>query len=196
MITAGTYGRLLWIRARYGHGGRPGYEREWRADRATSGGGELIDQGSHLIDLVRFLVGDVDLAFAELPTLFWDMAVEDNAFLALRPRSGGLAWLHASWSEWKNMFSMEITLERAKLDINGLGGSYGVEQLTLFEMAPEMGPPFSTTWQWPFSDASWIAEMDDVTRELEGHEAIGASVTDAEAVYRIIEDAYAFGCRP
>jgi predicted dehydrogenase len=191
IVADDVHGRLLWIRARYGHGGRPGYEREWRADRATSGGGELIDQGSHLIDLVRFLIGDVELAFAELPTLFWDMSVEDNAFIALRPRCGGLAWLHASWSEWKNMFSMEITLERAKLEINGLGGSYGVEQLTLYEMAPEMGPPFSTTWRWPFSDASWTAEMDDVINELAGSPAIGASAADAQAVFRIIEAAYA-----
>ena len=109
------------LRARYGHGGRLGYEREWRADRACSGGGELIDQGSHLIDLVRAFFGDVDLAFAECDTAFWDMAVEDNAFVALRVRAGGFAWLHASWTEWKNLFSFEVTLARAKLEVIGPG---------------------------------------------------------------------------
>ena len=138
----------MFIRARYGHGGRVGYEREWRAQREVSGGGELIDQGIHLIDLTRFLAGDVDLAFGELRTTFWDMDVEDNAFLALRPHAGGFAWLHASWTEWKNLFSLEIMLERAKIEIAGLGGSYGPETLTLFEMLPEMGPPLVHRTQW------------------------------------------------
>ena len=80
--------------------------------------------------------GDVDLAFAELPTAFWPMDVEDNAFLALRPRSGGFAWLHASWTEWKNLFSFEVMLERAKLEVTGLGGSYGPERLTVLRDGP------------------------------------------------------------
>jgi predicted dehydrogenase len=190
VVQSGQYGRLLWIRGRYGHGGRPGYEREWRADAAVSGGGEMVDQGSHLIDLVRSLVGDVELAFAELPTLFWPMPVEDNAFFALRPATGGFAWLHTSWSEWKNTFSFELTLERAKLEITGLGGSYGVERLTLFEMSPEMGPPFTTSWEWPFPDRSWHLEMDDVLSAIAGGTPIGASLADAAAVLDIIEKAY------
>lgn len=190
LVSSGEYGRLLWIRGRYGHGGRPGYEREWRADREIAGGGELVDQGSHLIDLVRYMVGDVELAFAELPTLYWKMAVEDNAFFALRPKVGGFAWLHSSWSEWKNLFSFEVTLERAKIELNGLGGSYGVERLTLYEMSPEMGPPFSTSWEWPFPDRSWELEMLDVVGAMEGKPAIGASLADATAVRTIIEKAY------
>lgn len=190
LLQSGTYGRLLWIRGRYGHGGRPGYEREWRADRDVAGGGELVDQGSHLIDLVRHFVGDVDLAFAELPTLYWPMAVEDNAFFALRPKVGGFVWMHTSWSEWKNLFSFEITLERAKIELSGLGGSYGVERLSLYEMSPEMGPPFATSWEWPFPDRSWEMEMLDVVAAMEGRPTIGASLADATAVRTLIEKAY------
>ena len=190
LVLRGGYGKLLWIRGRYGHGGRPGYEAEWRADRSRSGGGELVDQGSHLVDLVHYFAGDVELAFAELPTLFWPMDVEDNAFLAVRPLVGGLAWLHASWTEWKNLFHFEITLDRAKIEINGLGGSYGTERLTLHEMQPEMGPPFTTTWEWPFADGSWKAEMDDVVSVIRGGSGIGASVDDAIHVLEIIEEAY------
>jgi len=124
LIADGEFGPLLSIRASYGHGGRIGYESEWRGDPAR-GGGELLDQGSHLVDLVRFLAGDVTLAFVELRTDFWDMPVEDNAYLALRLDSGGFAWLHASWTEWKNLFAMEIALRDARIDIVGLGGSYG-----------------------------------------------------------------------
>lgn len=185
-----TVGPLLFVRARYGHGGRPGYEREWRADPAVSGGGELLDQGIHLIDLTRFLEGDVDLAFAELASVFWPMPVEDNAFVCLRVRSGGTAWLHASWTEWRNLFSFEVAHRRVKLEIQGLGGSYGVERLTLHEMRPEMGPPDTSAWEWPRGDDSWSAELDDVVAAIAGEPALGATVDDAIAALEIVEEAY------
>ncbi|MGH2690324.1 MAG: Gfo/Idh/MocA family protein, partial [Actinomycetota bacterium] len=191
-LLAGTdYGPLMHIRAHYGHGGRPGYELEWRADRAVSGGGELLDQGVHLVDLVRHFAGDVDLAFAECRTDFWKMDVEDNAFLALRPASGGFVWLHASWTEWKNTFSFEIALQRAKIRIAGLGGSYGTERLSLYEMQPEMGPPATTAWEWPQPDASWQLEVEDVLSVLDGGAGVGTTLDDCIAVHRIVEEAYA-----
>ena len=191
MIESGRYGPLLHIRARYGHGGRLGYEQEWRAQRALSGGGELLDQGSHLIDLTRHLAGDVELAFSELRTEFWDMEVEDNAFLALRTAGGGFAWLHASWSEWKNLFSYEITLRDAKIEISGLGGSYGPEKLTVFEMGEALGPPDITSWEWPPNDNSWALEIEDVLAEIDGRPHVGARIDDAVATFRIIDEAYA-----
>ena len=185
-------GRFLFVRARYGHGGRLGYETEWRADRSVSGGGELVDQGSHLIDLTRSLVGEVSLRHAELPTLYWPMAVEDNAFLSLEVAAGGVAWLHASWTEWKNLFSFELTFERTKYEVAGLGGSYGPEQLTVYSMGPELGPPETTSWGWPPGDDSWSCEMSDVIGVIRGvpGSGIGASVDDALAVLSVVEEAY------
>jgi predicted dehydrogenase len=183
-------GPLLFVRARYGHGGRLGYEREWRADASLSGGGELLDQGVHLLDLTRFFEGDGQLAFAELPSAFWPMPVEDNAFLCLRMARGGTAWLHASWTEWKNLFSFEIVHREAKLEINGLGGSYGIERLTFYEMLPEMGPPETSSWEWPRGDDSWAAELADLVAAIEGRPAIGATLEDAIAVLDIVEEAY------
>lgn len=190
IVGSGTYGDVFSIRARYGHGGRPGYEQEWRAQREISGGGELIDQGLHLIDLVRYLVGDVGLAFAELRTDFWPMDVEDNAYLALRAEAGAFAWLHASWTEWKNMFSFEVAMRDAKLEVQGLGGSYGTERFTLYEMAPEMGPPTARSWEWPQPDASWALELTDVASEVAGEPSVGANLADCIAAFRIVEEAY------
>jgi predicted dehydrogenase len=190
LIREGGYGDVMFLRARYGHGGRVGYEREWRADPAVSGGGELIDQGIHLIDLTRFLVGDASLAFSDLRTAFWSMDVEDNAFLALQCVSGALAWLHASWTEWKNLFSLEIMLERAKIEISGLGGSYGVESMTLFEMLPEMGPPRESRQVWKGADDSWADELADVVSAVQGGPTIGASINDAVAALGIVDAAY------
>jgi predicted dehydrogenase len=192
LVTSGRYGTVMHLRGRYGHGGRPGYEREWRADPELAGGGELLDQGVHLIDLVRHMTGNVALAFAEVRTDFWNCTVEDNAYLGLRPDAGGFAWLHASWTEWKNLFSLEIALQQAKIEISGLGGSYGPERLTLYEMLPEMGPPLATTWEWPFPDKSWGLEVEDFVSAVAGGASQGAGLDDALAVLEIVEQAYAY----
>jgi predicted dehydrogenase len=190
IVDRNAYGGVLHIRARYGHGGRLGYEREWRADPAVSGGGELIDQGIHLVDLTRYLTGDVELVFSELRTEFWPMAVEDNAYVALRSHSGAFAWLHASWTEWKNLFSFELMLERAKVEITGLGGSYGVETLTIYEMLPEMGPPRVRTQDWPQEDRSWAEELADVVGAIDGQPGHGSDIGDAVAALSIVDAAY------
>ncbi len=104
LVDAGAVGPLMFIRARYGHGGRVGYDREWRADPKLSGGGELIDQGVHLIDLAGWFLGDFTNVEGHAATYFWDMPVDDNAFLNLRTAGGQTAWLHVCCSEWKNLF--------------------------------------------------------------------------------------------
>src|SRR3954452_15009016 len=161
IVDSGALGPLMFIRARYGHGGRVGYENEWRAQPAISGGGELIDQGSHLIDLSRWFLGDLSVEYAAVPTLFWDMPADDNCFMALRSATGQLAWLHASWTEWKNTFSFEIFGRDGKLVIDGLGGSYGEERLTYYRMLPQMGPPETTVLDYPGEDQSWQGEFED-----------------------------------
>ena len=152
LVDAGACGELMMIRGRYGHGGRSGYDREWRANPEFSGGGELIDQGVHLIDLAGWFLGDFTRIEGHATTSFWDMKVDDNAFLSLRTAAGQTAWLHASCTEWKNLFSFEIYGRTGKLHIEGLGGSYGVERITFYKMLPEMGPPETTAWEFPRGD--------------------------------------------
>lgn len=166
LIDRGALGPLMFLRARYGHGGRRGYDREWRADPALSGGGELIDQGVHLIDLARWFLGDFASVQGHAATYFWDMKVDDNAFMSLRTSGGQTAWLQVSCTEWKNLFSFEIYGRNAKIAIEGLGGSYGVERLAFYKMLPEMGPPDTTIFEYPRGDESWEIEtrafMDDI----------------------------------
>jgi predicted dehydrogenase len=193
IVSSGSIGPLLYIRGRYGHGGRVGYEKEWRCVPELSGGGELVDQGSHLIDLSRWFLGELKLEYAATPTYFWEIAVDDNAFLALRGEGGRMAWLHASWTEWKNMFSMEIYGRVGKLVIDGLGGSYGTEKLTLYQMLPNMGPPETTTWEFPFPDRSWDLEFADFAAAIaEGRRPCG-DISDALAMHHIIDQAYGRG---
>jgi predicted dehydrogenase len=158
LVDSGVLGPLMFLRGRYGHGGRKGYDREWRADPKLSGGGELIDQGVHLIDLAGWFLGEFPTVEGHAATYFWDMKVDDNAFLSLRTGAGQTAWLQVSCTEWKNMFSLEIYGREGKISIEGLGGSYGPERLTYYRMLPQMGPPETTVWEYPGGDESWTAE--------------------------------------
>jgi predicted dehydrogenase len=190
IIASGAAGDLMFVRGRYGHGGRLGYEKEWRADPARSGGGELIDQGVHLIDLARELLGDLRVQGAVARTLYWDMPVDDNAFLTLENSAGRIAFLHVSCTEWKNLFSLEIYGRNAKLHVEGLGGSYGPERLTFYRMLPEMGPPETTTWEFPGADVSWQREMDEFLADIDAARRPDANLTDARAALAIVDEVY------
>jgi predicted dehydrogenase len=190
LVASGVAGELMFVRGRYGHGGRIGYDREWRADPELSGGGELIDQGVHLIDLARLFLGDFTEVEGFAHTYFWDMPVDDNGFLLLRTARQQVAFLHASCTEWKNLFSLEIYGRRAKLDIAGLGGSYGTERLTLYRMLPEMGPPETTAWEYPRGDQSWKLEFDEFLEDIRLGREPSAGLRDAQAALRVVETVY------
>jgi predicted dehydrogenase len=186
----GGIGPLLYIRGRYGHGGRLGYEREWRADRPISGGGELLDQGVHLIDLARWFAGDFVEINGHTATYFWNMPVEDNGFLLLRTARGQTAWFHASCTEWKNLFSFEVFGRDGKLQIDGLGGSYGVERLSYYRMLPQMGPPETTIWEYPGEDLSWQMEfLHFVECVVQGRPPSGG-LEDAHAALEVVQRIY------
>lgn len=191
LVREGAVGELMYVRARYGHGGRLGYEKEWRADPALSGGGELVDQGVHLIDLARWFLGEFPDVQGFTPTYFWPMRTDDNAFLLLRTAKGQAAFLHASWTEWKNLFSFEIFGRTGKLEITGLGGSYGPERLTYYEMSPQMGPPETTTWEYPAADRSWELEVAEFLEDVRLGRAPSPGLADARAALAIVERVYA-----
>ena len=94
------------------------------------------------------------------------MPVDDNAFLSLRTAGGQTAWLQVSCTEWKNLFSFEIYFKRAKLHIEGLGGSYGLERLYYYKMLPEMGPPETVIYEFPRGDNSWALELNEFLEDI------------------------------
>jgi predicted dehydrogenase len=190
IYASGALGEMMFVRGRYGHGGRPGYDKEWRAVPALSGGGELVDQGMHLIDLARWFLGDFAKVQGSLATYFWDMPVEDNAFLLLQTAAGQTAFLHASWTEWKNTFSFEIYGRAGKLEIGGLGGSYGPERVTFYSMSREMGPPATTAWEYPMADDSWETEFAEFLEDIRLRRPPAAGLADAQAALRVVEQLY------
>lgn len=190
LVDEGTLGPLLFLRARYGHGGRKGYDREWRADPTRSGGGELIDQGVHLIDLAGWFLGDFSTVAGHAATCFWDMEVDDNAFLSLRTAAGQTAWLHASCTEWKNLFSLELYGRDAKIAIDGLGGSYGLERLAFYKMLPEMGPPETTVFEYPRGDESWQHELEEFIADVEGRRDPRPGLAEGIRTLEVVEKIY------
>jgi predicted dehydrogenase len=190
IVDSGALGPLMFVRARYGHGGRPGYEREWRAQPHRSGGGELIDQGIHLIDLARWFLGEFIEVDGFAHTYFWNMPVEDNGFMLLKTAARQVAFLHASWTEWKNTFSWELYGRDGKLQVDGLGGSYGVERLTWYRMLPQMGPPETTTWEFPMADNSWSVEMSEFLDDIRAGREPSAGLNDAMAALDVVGRIY------
>ena len=165
----GAIGRLINIRACYGHGGRPGYEQEWRCNPELAGGGELTDQGVHIVDLLHWFAGAPAEAFAFLQTAVWPIApLEDNAFGLFRFPGGVVANLHTSWTQWKNRFSFDVFGEDGSLSIEGLGGSYGQERLTLARRNPLGGKPEVSETSFDGPDCSWQLEWDDFVNAIAG----------------------------
>lgn len=190
LVDQGELGDLMFIRARYGHGGRVGYDKEWRAKPELSGGGELIDQGVHLIDLARWFLGDFEQVDGSAHTYYWNMPVDDNGFLLLKTPKQQVAFLHASCTEWKNLFSFEIYGRTGKIDINGLGGSYGVERISFYKMSPAMGPPETFIWEYPMADDSWEVEFAEFLDDIRAKRQPMPGLQDAHAALKIVEEIY------
>ena len=192
-VHGGRHGELMHLRARYGHGGRVGYDREWRAQPSRSGGGELIDQGMHLLDLSHWLAGPLPLHSALLRTQFWDTPVDDNAALLLgKPddRSDPWALLHVTWTEWKNMFSIEVYCRTAKLQVDGLVGSYGHQRLTIYRMSPQLGPPAVEERTYGSEDQSWSAEWEHFIAAIASATPMLGGLADAHYAWSLVQDAY------
>jgi predicted dehydrogenase len=190
LVDEGELGELMFIRGRYGHGGRIGYDREWRADPKLSGGGELIDQGVHMIDLSRWFLGDFCDVSGFANTYYWDMPVDDNGFMLLKTSQKMAAFLQVSCTEWKNLFSFEIYGKQAKLHIEGLGGSYGIERLAFYKMLPQLGPPETTIWEYPMGDHSWELEFREFLEDISLQRTPSASLHDAYAALVVVEKIY------
>ena len=187
---SGEIGKIMFLRARYGHGGRVGYNNEWRADKTLSGGGELIDQGTHLLDLSQAFLGYVSLEYGATPSYFWQMPVEDNAFIVVKNQSGAIGFLHASCTEWKNTFSLEVYGETGKLEVSGLGGSYGIEKLSHFKMLPEMGPPETYSWEYPMPDDSWKSEVREFIEDVTNGTTISSNLGTSLQVLDLVGEIY------
>ena len=155
-------GQIHFMRCVYGHGGRPGYDQEWRAQPEMAGGGQLLDQGVHALDLFRWFAGEFSEVKAYASTFFWPISpLEDNVFALLKNQDGCVASLHASWTNWKNTFLFEVFGDKGYVSVSGLGGNYGVERLS-FGLRGKLGTrPQEQVFDFPEADQSLDHEWRD-----------------------------------
>lgn len=204
---AGVIGPLLFLRAVYGHGARPGYDKEWRADPELAGGGELLDQGVHILDLCRWFMGEFSEVFSFTPTYCWGRngagpggagssaappaaRVEDNAFALMRTPAGQVAEWHTSWTQWRNRFSFEVFGAEGFARVEGLGGSYGPETLVVGRRRAKSGPPEEERQEFPEADPSWQAEWHEFVSAIREDRQPLASGEDSVATMRLIAALY------
>ncbi len=136
LIQSGKYGRILWIRGRYGKGSDELYPKSWRAKKDQAGGGILIDQGIHMIDLALDILNEPIIEKKSfLSSRRWpEIDTEDNAFVLLRSESGVTVSVHSSITQYNHIFSLEIGLEYGLVEVNGVLSStksYGKERLII-----------------------------------------------------------------
>ena len=182
-LNKGIISEPSFLRMRYGIGGRPGYEKDWRAKAEISGGGQLMDQGMHALDLSRWFLGEFTEVFGFLATSFWDIApVEDNAFALLRTPKGQIASLHVSRTQWKNLFSLEIFGRDGYITVEGLGGSYGTERAILGTRA-FLKPFKEEIIEFRGEDRSWYEGWKEFGSAIkEGREPLGNGYDGLQAL--------------
>ena len=187
---SGVIGAPIFVRCRYGIGGRPGYEQEWRADPQIVAGGQLMEQGIHAVDLCRWFLGRFAEVTCLVGTQFWPIQpLEDNAFVLFRTPAGVVASIHSSLTQWRNVFSFEIFGRDGYIAVEGLGGSYGTERAVLGKR--DFTAPFAEeAVEYRGGDRSWLEEWREFTAAVrERREPLGSGSNGLEAL-RLVYAAY------
>ncbi len=197
LIDSEKFGKILWMRGRYGKSVDEKFYDDWRSKKELAGGGILLDQGIHLLDLFLYLSGDFDEVKAFVSSLFWKLEIEDNVFAMLKNNNTGIvASLHSTMTQWRHLFSFEIFLEKGYLVLNGLettSGTYGDEVLTI---AKNRSTAPAATWEDEErivyqTDLSWRNEIDHFFNAIEHNNPITiGNTTDALKLMKIIDKIY------
>jgi predicted dehydrogenase len=191
LFTSGKIGKAVFGRGKYGIAGRQGVEKEWRSDPKIVGGGQLMEQGVHLVDLFRWFFGEPDQVTGMRAANRWPLPapLEDNGFLLMQNAEGVIASVHASLTQWINLFEFEVYGEKGSLTVQGLGASYGAEKLVVSEH--DASGPFShQTIEYRGEDASWKAEWKDFAGAIAARTRPSGDGEDGWRAMRIVNAAY------
>jgi len=198
IISSKKFGKIITIRGVYGKSGVVNFKKSWRNNKSVSGGGILLDQGIHMIDLFRFFCGDFNLIKCITSNQFWKFNVEDNAFLILKNNKNQLANLHSSSTLWRHTFRIDITLEKGYILIEGLlskTGSYGQEKITfgsrqLGNKRKTIDNPSEKVVYFD-KDNSWKIEMLKFLDFVQNNKKVNINnINDAYEAMKIVQKAY------
>jgi len=199
LVNSGEFGNILWLRGRYGKSVDENFSSNWRSQKDYAGGGILMDQGIHMVDLLLYFCGDFQEAKAYASNLYWKGNVEDNLFAILRNNKGQVASLHSTMTQWRYLFALEIFLEKGYVTINGLlskSGKYGPERLDYaVDRTPAPMATHSETRSLTFNtDLSWELEINEFVQAIIDNKEIKiGNSSDALKLMTLIEKIY-FDC--
>ena len=199
LVDSKEYGDILWMRGRYGKSVDQNFLTNWRANKELSGGGILIDQGIHMLDLFLYLGGDFDKIHASVSDLYWNLGIEDNVFATLENSKTGLvASLHSTMTQWRHLFSIEVFLQKGYFVLNGLKTStntYGEETLSIAKnrsTSPAASYEEVDKIEFP-NDESWNRELDEFFNATKSKRKVkSGNSDDALKLMRIIDRIYSF----
>tara|TARA_Y100000780_G_scaffold113218_1_gene102149 strand:+ start:99 stop:1091 length:993 start_codon:yes stop_codon:yes gene_type:complete len=193
------FGKILWMRGRYGKSVDETFYDNWRAKKELAGGGILIDQGIHMLDLFLHLGGNFDNVHASVSNLYWNLSVEDNVFATLENTKTGLAAsLHSTMTQWRHLVSLEVFLEKGYLVLNGLktsSNAYGEEILTI---AKNRSTAPAATWKDEknityHTDESWESELTEFFSAIKSNREVKlGNSSDALKLMKIVDKIYSF----
>ncbi|BBH54068.1 Gfo/Idh/MocA family protein [Fluviispira sanaruensis] len=159
-----SLGEIINMRGIYGKSKILSFESDWRTKREIAGGGILLDQGIHMLDLMRLFAGEFTKIYSFVHNYFWQHDVEDNAYSLMKTDNNIVAMLHSSATQWRHKFQLEVTLQKGQLILSGiLSGtkSYGAETLTIvYPHENDCGDPKEVTIRYN-NDPSWNDEVSD-----------------------------------
>ncbi|EMO24023.1 Gfo/Idh/MocA family oxidoreductase [Leptospira santarosai] len=164
IIHSGKLGRIINLRGVYGKSKLITFNQpDWRTRREIAGGGVLLDQGIHIVDLMRLFAGDFVKVHSFVSNDFWGYDVEDNAYALMRTSEGIVGMLHSSATQWRHRFHLDINLERGSIILGGIlsgSKSYGAETMTIVTADPDKdsGDPMEQTTRYN-KDPSWDEEI-------------------------------------
>jgi predicted dehydrogenase len=184
LVRSGELGDIINMRGLYGKSKIVPFDGNWRSSREYAGGGILLDQGIHLVDLMRLFCGDFSEIKSFVSNGFWGRDVEDNAYALMRDQRGRVAILHSSATQWQHRFSLEINLSGGYLEMQGiLSGtkSYGEEKLLVGKRNNSSTGSDKVETTTYLEDNSWRDEI---------NEFADAIINDTPIVSGTVEDAY------
>lgn len=199
LVDGGSFGKMLWMRGIYGKAGSIDFHDNWRNYKNYSGGGILLDQGIHMLDLFRYFSNtEYECITSHLSTLYWDIECEDNAFLILKSDNGLVATLHSLATQWKHKFLLEMTFENGYINLDGILSStrsYAPETLIVGQREFEdvtfaMGKPKETITYFEY-DKSWDFELAEFVAAVNGSSPLlNGTSRDAYQIMRLTDEAY------
>ncbi|NLB49410.1 MAG: Gfo/Idh/MocA family oxidoreductase [Erysipelotrichia bacterium] len=199
LIDSGILGKPVFVRGVYGKAGNTNYANEWRNNPMLSGGGILLDQGIHMLDLIRYFLGDISEVFSSIDNLVWkEIPTEDSAYIVFKTKNGEIASLHSTCIQWKHKFDMDIICDKGYIALNGIltsTQSYGEERITFYKKdlqlaSGKLGNPIEYTMCFD-TDSSWDLEIGEFyDSNVIKKPVLNGTDNDVVEVMRLIDKIY------